>query len=70
MNTDDLASSPSLQDLPGVLTEQELADFLKVPIERLKRWSYEGRGPQTFKAGKLRLIRREALLDWFRSRER
>ncbi|PZO52099.1 MAG: transcriptional regulator [Alphaproteobacteria bacterium] len=65
-----LQSSPSLDNLPSVLTEAFVADLLGVPVERLRKWSYDGRGPKTFKAGNRRLIRREAFLSWFTARER
>lgn len=60
----------SLDDLPAILTEAHVAALLDVPVERLRKWSYDGRGPATFKAGNVRLIRRDAFLKWFASRER
>jgi hypothetical protein len=65
-----LQSSPSLDNLPSVLTETLVADLLGVPVQRLRKWSYDGRGPKTFKVGNRRLIRREAFLSWFSARER
>lgn len=64
------ATPTSLDDLPSVLTEQHVAELLNVTVERLRRWTYDGRGPATFKAGNVRLIRRDAFLKWFVSRER
>lgn len=70
MTVDVLGAPQSLDRLPAVVTEQELAELLGVQVERVRRWSHTGRGPKTFKIGNLRLVRRESLLAWFQSRER
>lgn len=66
-----LSSLPSsLESLPVVMDEAFVAELLNVPLNRLRKWSYDGRGPPTFKIGNVRLVRREAFLKWFASRER
>lgn len=60
----------SWENLPAVLTEPNIAELLGVSVERIRKWSYDGRGPQTFKIGNTRLVRREAFLKWFAARER
>lgn len=64
------ASTMSWDHLPAVLSEQNIADLLGVTVERVRKWSYNGRGPQTFKVGNVRLVRRDAFLKWFTARER
>ena len=64
------ASTMSWDHLPAVLSEQNIADLLGVTVERVRKWSYNGRGPQTFKVGNDRLVRRAAFLNWLAARAR
>ena len=70
MSTAVRAASMSWENLPAVLTEHNIGELLGVSVERVRKWSYDGRGPQTFKVGNVRLVRRDAFLKWFSARER
>jgi len=41
-----------MNELDRLLTAEELADFLDVPIKTLYAWRYRGEGPVGFRAGK------------------
>jgi len=41
-----------MNELDRLLTPEELASFLDVPIKTLYAWRYRGEGPVGFRAGK------------------
>jgi predicted DNA-binding transcriptional regulator AlpA len=43
---------PAMNNHDRLLTANELADFLDVPIKTLYAWRYRGEGPVGFRAGK------------------
>ena len=47
-----------------LLTAEELADFLDVPIKTLYAWRYRGEGPIGFRAGKHLRYRRSDIQRW------
>ncbi len=51
-----------------LLTADELADFLDVPIKTLYAWRYRGEGPIGFRAGKHLRYRWVDVEDWIRDR--
>lgn len=58
-----------LDKLPDLIPEATVAKLLDVTPERLRRWSYQGRGPATIRIAGHRLIRRTELLRWLAERE-
>jgi excisionase family DNA binding protein len=53
-----------------VLTAAEAADYLRYPVETLRRWRALGEGPRFVKAGRHVRYRRAALDRWLEERER
>ena len=51
-------------DIDRLLTANELADFLDVPIRTLYAWRYRGEGPVGFRAGKHLRCRRCDIQRW------
>ena len=47
-----------------LLTAEELADFLDVPIKTLYAWRYRGEGPIGFRAGNHLRYRRSDIQRW------
>lgn len=54
---------------PRVFTEEELADYLRMPRETLKYWRRKGRGPNWFMAGRYPRYREEAVAAWMQEQE-
>jgi excisionase family DNA binding protein len=52
------------RDGDELLTEQELADELKVSRRTLQRWRREGTGPNWIRVGKAPRYRRSAVAAW------
>lgn len=46
------------------MTEDEVATYLSLPPNKLRRLSYEHRGPKVRKIAGQRRIRREDLIEW------
>ncbi len=63
------ASEPDLAELPPLLTPQELADFLQVPVKTLYQWHYLRTGPTPLRVGRHLRYRRSAVAGWLASRE-
>ena len=51
-------------NLPAIMTEQEVADYLRLPRSKLRRLAYEKRGPKTYKVAGQHRIAREDFLAW------
>lgn len=43
---------PSKGSLERLLSAQELADYLDVPLKTIYAWRYRGRGPRGFRVGR------------------
>lgn len=54
----------SMSDSERLLSPQEVADFLGVPLPTIYKWRYSGAGPQGFKIGRHVRYRRSAIEDW------
>jgi excisionase family DNA binding protein len=52
-----------------LLTSQEVADLLNVPVRTLQRWRYVGKGPQAVRVGKHARYRPESVVKWLREQE-
>lgn len=46
------------------ITMQEAADYLRIPLQTLKNWRSQGRGPQALKMGSLVRYRFCDIDDW------
>jgi excisionase family DNA binding protein len=53
-----------------LLTTQELADFLRVPLPTLYKWSYEGTGPVPLRIGKYLRYRWSDVEAWLELQKR
>lgn len=48
----------------ALLTPTETAELLRVPVQLLYRWRYEGKGPLSFRIGRYVRYRRGDVDDW------
>lgn len=62
-----IQTSTTHHSLPAFLTEQEVADYLRLPKSKLRRLAYEKRGPRTMKIAGQHRIAREDFLAWLAS---
>jgi excisionase family DNA binding protein len=58
------APEPARHRPAELLTPDETADLLRVPVQLLYRWRYERRGPPSFKIGRYVRYRRAELEAW------
>lgn len=58
-----------MQHPPRLLTYDEVADLLRVPVSTLRLWRHRGTGPEGFRAGRRVLFREDAVLAWIEARE-
>jgi excisionase family DNA binding protein len=54
----------TLGDDEDLLTEQDAAELLQVPLSRLRRWQREGTGPPCLQIGRQVRYRRAAVQRW------
>jgi len=54
----------TLGDDEDLLTEQDAAELLQVPLSRLRRWQREGKEPPCLKIGRQVRYRRAAVQRW------
>jgi excisionase family DNA binding protein len=54
-----------LRDLPAIMTETEVAAYLRLTTKKLRRMTYEKRGPRSRGQGSDRRFYRQDLIDWF-----
>ena len=52
-----------------LMTAEELAQLLRVPLATLYAWRYRGDGPPGIRVGRHIRYRREAVLQWIAHRE-
>lgn len=57
----------TIDELPTLLREAEVAAYLSIPAAKLRRMGYEGTGPKYKKVGREHLYRRDDLRDWLDS---
>ena len=55
-----------METLDRLLTTQELADYLGVPVATLYAWRYAGEGPPGFRVGKHLRYRSSDVNEWIR----
>jgi excisionase family DNA binding protein len=53
-----------------LLTIEEASAYLKVPVETLRKWRTQDRGPKVAKIGRHLRYRAEELKRWVREQER
>jgi len=54
----------AMGDDEGLLTEQDAAELLQVPLSTLRRWQREGKGPPCLRIGRQVRYRQSALQRW------
>jgi len=54
----------AMGDDEGLLTEQDAAELLQVPLSTLRRWQREGKGPPCLKIGRQVRYRQVAVQRW------
>ena len=54
--------------LPRLLTAQELADYLNVPVKTIYRWRYAGMAPTAIRAGGKLRFRVQDIEAWMEKR--
>ena len=52
------------QDLPDLLTVQELSEYLCIPLSTLYEWNSKDQGPVPLKLGKHLRYPKQNVLDW------
>ncbi len=57
-----------MNQLDDLLTAQELADYLGVPVATLYAWRYRGDEPASFRVGRHLRYRAHDVETWLRSR--
>ncbi|CAM5575717.1 helix-turn-helix transcriptional regulator [Streptomyces coeruleorubidus] len=53
-----------MPDKPKLMTRNEVAEYLGVPVATLAQWSYRGIGPKSIKVGRHRRYRPEDVEVW------
>jgi excisionase family DNA binding protein len=57
-----------METLDRLLTVEELADYLGVPVATLYQWRHRGEGPPGFRVGRYIRYRRTDVEQWIRDR--
>lgn len=57
-------SEPARHSSAQLLTPEETAELLRVPVQLLYRWRYERRGPPSFRIGRYVRYRRAEVERW------
>ncbi len=57
-----------METLDRLLTVEELADYLGVPVATLYQWRHRGEGPPGFRVGRYIRYRRNDVEQWIRDR--
>jgi excisionase family DNA binding protein len=55
--------------MPEWLTIDEAADYLRKPVETLRKWRTQGYGPPAAKTGRSLLYRKAGIDKWLAERE-
>lgn len=56
--------APPPQRLEPLMTSDDLAEILGIPVRTLDQWSYLGRGPRPIRIGKHRRYRPADVRSW------
>ena len=64
------SQSGAMNNLDPLLTAQQLADYLDVPIATLYAWRYRREGPPGFRAGRHLRYRKSDIDQWINNRLR
>mgnify|MGYP001252995586 FL=1 len=64
----DRSKLKSFEDLPPVLTADDVAKLLGIAKETLNVWRVRGNGPEYIKVGRLVRYKRDAILDYVEGR--
>jgi len=56
-----------MNNLDPLISAQQLADYLEVPIATLYAWRHRGEGPPGFRVGKHLRFRWADVRDWIRA---
>ena len=51
-----------------LLTTEEVADYLQIPVQTIHYWRYFGRAPRAIRVGRHLRFRLDDLLDWVEER--
>ncbi len=54
---------------PEILTTEQLAEYLQVPIATVYRWTYQATGPVAIKVGRHRRYRMRDVQSWLDAQE-
>jgi excisionase family DNA binding protein len=57
-----------MNNLDPLLSAQQLADYLEVPLATIYAWRYRGDGPPGFRAGKHLRYRKSDIDQWINDR--
>ncbi len=57
-----------METLDRLLTVEELADYLGVPVATLYQWRHRGEGPPGFRVGRYIRYQRTDVEQWIRDR--
>jgi excisionase family DNA binding protein len=52
-----------------LLSPQELADFLGIPLATVRRWRYHGEGPPGMRLGRHVRYQRAAVMAWLEAQQ-
>lgn len=58
-----------VQVFPKLLTAQDVAKILSVPLSTLHHWAVRGKGPPSFKVGKHRRFDAAAVAAWLEKQQ-
>ena len=59
-----------VQVFPKLLTAQDVAKILSVPLSTLHHWAVRGEGPPSFKVGKHRRFDAAVVATWLEKQQR
>lgn len=59
----------SMVTFPRFMTVQEVAELLQVPVSTVYHWAAYGQGPPSFKVGKHRRYKADAVAQWLAQAE-
>lgn len=59
-----------MEPLEKLLTVEDLADYLRVPVATIYAWRYRRQGPPGFRVGRHHRFRRADVEEWISKRAR
>jgi excisionase family DNA binding protein len=63
-NSDEEVRPVTVQEAERLMTPQEVADFLAMPVLTLQTWRAKRRGPRIYRVGRHVRYRREDVEEW------